>query len=97
VVLEATAKNSAGETLAQYRKDYIHMGIDVDNYQRHGAWQIKEIVDLALQPLEVQKERIEMSLPEGTEEASFHVQLVYYLTSGKSTVVAEYAKKLVYQ
>ena len=83
--------------MAEYRKDYIHMGIDVDNYQRHGAWQIKEIVDLSIQPLEVQKERIEMSLPEGTEEASFNVRLLYFVKGGTSTVVAEYSKELIYQ
>ena len=38
-----------------------------------------------------------MSLPEGTADAVFDVRLVYYLTAGKSTVVAEYSKHLTYQ
>lgn len=97
MVLEATAKDSKGNILAEYKKDYIHIGVDLDNYQRHGAWQIKEIVDLSIQPLEVQKERIEMTLPEGTADAVFGVRLVYYLTAGKSTVVAEDSRQLTYQ
>jgi hypothetical protein len=94
VVLEVIAKDRSGREIGRKRIDYVHMGIDVDNYQRHGAWQIKEIIDLSIQPLETRRERIELWFEDSKAEARLEggtitSRLVYFLKSDKSTVVAE--------
>jgi len=89
-----TAKDKAGKELAKQVKDYIHMGIDIDNWQRHGAWQIKEIVDLSIQPLSPQKERFELWFPDGTDSVDIEAKLMYYLKGDKSTVVDQFKQKV---
>ena len=71
------------------------MGLDIDQWQRHGAWQIKEVIDLSIQPLETQKERFEFRFPKGTEEVHLHTKLFYYLNSKKFTLVTEDKRKLI--
>ncbi|RMD59981.1 MAG: hypothetical protein D6828_00725 [Nitrospirae bacterium] len=92
-----TAKDENGKILLQKKKEYIHIGIDVDNYQRYGAWQIKEIIDLAIQPREVTKERFELAFPKETDKATLITRLYYYLNSSKHTLVAEDKKELSWE
>ncbi len=89
-----TAKDQDGKIVAKEKKDYIHMGLDIDNWQRHGAWQIKEIVDLSIQPLETQKERFELLFPDGTTDVTVNTKLYYYIKGSKSTLVDENTMKV---
>ncbi len=96
MVLEVAAKDGSGKILVSEKKDYIHMGVDIDNWQRHGAWQIKEIIDLSIQPLETQKERFELLFPDGTTEVTLEAKLYYYLKGSEKakTLVDEFTGKV---
>ncbi len=89
-----TAKDNKGKELAKERRDYIHMGIDIDNWQRHGAWQIKEVVDLSIQPLTTQMERFELWFPDGTDAVTLDAKLYYYVKGSKRTLVDESSQKI---
>ncbi len=84
-----TAKDENGNVLYSNEKEYLEIGLDVDGYMRYGAWQIKELLDLTLQPLKVQEENYLFILPKNIKEANVTVN-VYYKISGKK-------KDLIYQ
>ncbi len=84
-----TAKDENGKVLYSNEKEYLEIGLDVDGYMRYGAWQIKELLDLTLQPLKVQEENYLFILPKNIKEANVTVN-VYYKISGKK-------KDLIYQ
>lgn len=54
----------------------------MDGRMRYGAWQIKEIVDLTLQPLEIKKEQFLMNFDTDVEEVEIEAVLTYFV-SGK--------------
>jgi len=89
VVLEVTAKDEKGNVLYNNEKEYLEIGLDIDGYMRYGAWQIKELLDLTLQPLKTQEENYLFILPKNIKEANVAVN-VYYKISGKK-------KDLIYQ
>ena len=89
MVLEVTAKDEKGNVLYNNEKEYLEIGLDIDGYMRYGAWQIKELLDLTLQPLKTQEENYLFILPKNIKEANVAVN-VYYKISGKK-------KDLIYQ
>jgi hypothetical protein len=75
VVLEVTARTESGVVIPMGRKAYWEVGLDLDGDHRLGAWQIKEIVDLALPPRKTTAERFIAELPEGTKSAEIEVKI----------------------
>jgi hypothetical protein len=78
VVLEVTAKTESGIAIPMGRKTYWEVGLDLDGDHRLGAWQIKEIVDLALPPRKTTAERFIAELPEGTKSAEIEVKVTAF-------------------
>lgn len=78
MVLEAAAKTDKGAVIEMGRKEYWELGMDIDGDHRLGAWQIKEIIDLALQPGEKTRERFAAELPLDTKSAEIEVRITYY-------------------
>ena len=88
MVLDVTAKNLAEsdpekQILFQTQEKYFEIGRDMENRMRYGAWQIKDIVDLTLQPLETRKESYLMNFDTDIEEVEIEATLSYFI-SGKS-------------
>ncbi len=98
MVLEVTAKDTkTGKILYKDERKYFEIGLDLDGYMRYGAWQIKEIVDLTLQPLKTQHERFFFVLNKGVEEAEVTVNVYYYISGKKGDLIYQKKKILSYK
>jgi len=69
------------------QKKYFEIGRDMEGRMRYGAWQIKEIVDLTLQPLEIQREQYLMNFDTDVEAAEIEAVLSYYISGTQGDVV----------
>jgi hypothetical protein len=101
VVLEVTAinpdeKDSEKRVLFNDKKDYWEIGKDLEGRMRYGAWQIKEIVDLTLQPMQTQKEKYLIHFDTDIERVEVEATLSYYISGGKGDVVYSTKKMLEY-
>jgi hypothetical protein len=93
VVLEVTAKDDKGKEIKE-SKAYYPIGVDLDGYMRYGAWQIKEQIDLTLQPLEVRKEQYIFEFSEKATSADVTVNVYYYISGKKGDLIYTTKKHL---
>jgi hypothetical protein len=101
VVLDVTARNLAAsdpekQVLFADQKKYFEIGRDMEGRMRYGAWQIKEIVDLTLQPLETKKEEFLMNFDTDIEEVEIEAILTYFVSGKKKDVVYSIKKNIAY-
>ncbi len=97
MVLEVTAKDlSSGKVLYKDSRTYFEIGLDLDGFMRYGAWQIKEIVDLTLQPLKTQHERFFITLDKNVEKAEVNVNVYYYISGKKGDLIHQEKKIIVF-
>lgn len=78
------------------QKTYFEIGRDMEGRMRYGAWQIKEIIDLTLQPLETQKEQYLINFDTDVEEVEIEAVLTYFVSGGKKDVVYSVKEKIAY-
>ena len=102
MVLDVTARNlnekdPEKQVLFSAQKKYFEIGRDLDNRMRYGAWQIKEIVDLTLQPLQIQKEQFLMNFDTDVEEVEIEANLSYFISGKSGEVVYSIKEKLAYE
>ncbi len=101
MVLDVTARNlnesdPEKQVMFSAQKKYFEIGRDMDGRMRHGAWQIKEIVDLTLQPMEKQKEQYLMNFDTDVEAVEIEAVLTYYINGKSSEVVHTVKEQLSY-
>jgi hypothetical protein len=97
VRLEVSATDKQGRELFRERKRYFQIGMDTEQYMRYGAWQIKEYLDLTLQPKSAQEERFLMHFKKKTNEATVDVTLTYCLSGKKCDVIYRESRRLTYR
>ncbi len=97
MVLDVTAKDSNGNELFKAEKKYFEIGVDTDRDMRYGAWQIKEIIDLTLPPMQTQKEQFLLNFDSDTEEVTIDVKLWYYINGKSGHVVHSVSETLEYE
>ncbi len=68
----------------------------MEGRMRYGAWQIKEIVDLTLQPLEIKKEEFLMNFDTDTEEVEIEAILTYFVSGKIKDVVYSIKENIAY-
>lgn len=78
------------------KKTYFEIGRDMEGRMRYGAWQIKEIVDLTLQPLEIQKEQYLMNFDTDVENVEFEAVLTYFVSGKIKDVVYTVTENVTY-
>ena len=96
-----TARNLAEtdpqkQILFQTQEKYFEIGRDLENRMRYGAWQIKEIVDLTLQPLQTRKEQYLINFDTDIEEVEVEATLSYFISGKKGDVVYSVKENLVF-
>ena len=90
-----TAKDlDTGKVLYRDERKYFEIGLDLDGYMRYGAWQIKEIVDLTLQPLKTQHERFFFVMGKEVKKVEVAVNLYYYISGKKGDLIHQ--KKFIF-
>lgn len=97
-----TARNLAEEDpdkqiLFSTQKNYFEIGRDLQNRMRYGAWQIKEIVDLTLQPMQTRREQYLINFDTDVEEVEIEAKLSYFVSGKKGDVVYSIKEKLTYE
>jgi len=102
VVLDVTARNleekdPQKQVLFTAQEKYFEIGRDLDNRMRYGAWQIKEIVDLTLQPMQTRREQYLMHFDTDVMEVEIEATLSYYISGKKGDIVYSIKEKLVYE
>ncbi len=88
------AKNDNENELFRAQKTWFEIGVDTDRDMRYGAWQIKEIIDLTLPPLQTQKEQYLINLDTDVEQVELEAKLYYYISGGKGDVIYSVKKIL---
>ena len=101
MVLDVTAKNidetdPEKQLLFSDQKIWWEIGKDLHGRMRYGAWQIKEIVDLTLQPMQTQKERFLMNFDTDIETVEIEVTLSYFISGKKGDVIHSEKKTFEY-
>lgn len=89
-------KDQAKQILFTTTKKYFEIGRDLQNRMRYGAWQIKEIVDLTLQPLETRQEQFLLNFDTDIENVEIEAKLSYFISGGKGDVVYEVKEVINY-
>lgn len=97
MVLDVTAKDAQGKILFSETRKYFEIGVDTDRDMRYGAWQIKELIDLTLPPLQTRKERFLMHFDTDTEEVEIEAGLWYYISGAKGDVIHTVKRKLEFE
>lgn len=82
------------KVLFNAKKNYWEIGKDLNGRMRYGAWQIKEIVDLTLQPMQTQKEQYLIHFDTDVRKVEVEASLSYYISGGKGDVVYSTTKQL---
>ncbi|OEU56221.1 MAG: hypothetical protein BA862_03855 [Desulfobulbaceae bacterium S3730MH12] len=78
------------------QEKYFEIGRDLQNRMRYGAWQIKEIVDLTLQPMQTRREQYLINFDTDVEEVEIEASLSYFISGKKGDVVYSIKEKLTY-
>lgn len=97
-----TARNLAEkdpnkQVMFSVQKKYYEIGRDLNNRMRYGAWQIKEIVDLTLQPMQTRREQYVMNFDTDVQEVEIEAKLSYFINGKKGDVVYSTKEKLIYE
>lgn len=79
------------------QEKYFEIGRDLQNRMRYGAWQIKEIVDLSLQPMQTKREQYLMHFDTDVEEVEIEAVLSYFVSGKKGDIVYSVKEKISYE
>lgn len=91
-----TARDNEGKEYKE-TKSYYPIGIDLDGFMRYGAWQIKEMIDLTLQPKTVRRERMVFEFDRKIESADITVNVYYYISGKKGDKIYTHSKHLEFE
>jgi hypothetical protein len=94
VVLEVTAKTDKGTLIPIGSREYMEIGYDLDGNQRMGSWEIKEVLDLSLQPARKTEERFVAEMPEGTKRADVEVKVTMFPSPKEQFIVHRVIKTI---
>ena len=97
MVLDVTAKTETGTQVFAQRKEWREVGIDLQGDQKVKAWEIKNTIDLALQPRRTQSERLIIPFPEGTTSAEIEATLTYHHRPGEEFVVHRSGRRVTFR
>lgn len=87
-------KDAKKQEMFKASKTWFEIGVDMDRDMRYGAWQIKEIVDLTLPPLQTQKERYIMHFDTDTSDIEIEAKLFYYISGKKGDEIYSVKKQV---
>jgi hypothetical protein len=94
VVLDVTAKTETGAKVYSYQKVWREIGIDLAGNEQVKSWEIKNTLDLALQPRQTHSERLTIALPDGTRAVDIEAVLTYQHRPGEEFIVHRAARKV---
>lgn len=97
MVLDVTAKTDKNPKAFSYQKVWQEIGVDLKGEQKVKAWEIKNTIDLALQPRRVHTERLAIELPEGTTATEIEATLTYHHRPGEEFVIHRVVRKVEFR
>ncbi|KJU87427.1 cytochrome c [Candidatus Magnetobacterium bavaricum] len=97
IVLDITAINEKDKVVWSETKEFFEAGLDINGNRRYDPWEVKDILDLSLQPRKMTSEIYYPHFPEDTKQIKLQVRLRYIHTEGLEFLVHEERKVLRYQ
>ena len=97
MVLDVTTKTETGTRVSTYRKEWKEVGTDLSGDQRVKAWEIKNTIDLALQPRRTHTKTLTIPFPEGTTAAEIEATLTYHHRPGEEFVVHRVLRRVTFR
>lgn len=97
MVLDVTAKTATGQQVFSHRREWKEIGIDLNGDQQVKAWEIKNTIDMALQPRQTHTERLSIPFPEGTTAGEIEATLTYHHRPGEEFVVHRAVRKVTFR
>jgi hypothetical protein len=94
VVLDVTAKTENNPKVFGYQKVWQEIGVDLKGDQKVKAWEIKNTIDMALQPRRTHTETLAINFPEGTAAAEIEATLTYHHRPGEEFVVHRVVRRV---
>jgi hypothetical protein len=94
VVLDVTARTENNPRIFNYQKVWQEIGIDLNGQQKVKAWEIKNTIDLSLQPRRTHTETLTINFPEGTIAGEIEATLTYHHRPGEEFVVHRVVRKV---
>jgi hypothetical protein len=91
-----TAKTASNPKVFSYQKVWQEIGVDLKGEQKVKAWEIKNTIDLALQPRRTHTETLSINFPEGTDAAEIEATLTYQHRPGEDFVVHRIVRKITF-
>lgn len=91
-----TAKTQDGQKVFSHRKVWQEIGTDLRGNQQYKSWEIKNTVDLSLQPRATHTERLAIPFPAGTAAAEIEATVTYHHRPGEEFVVHRVAKPVTF-
>ena len=92
-----TAKTETGAKVWSQQKVWQEIGVDIVGDQRVKAWEIKNTIDLALQPRRTHTETFTVVLPEGTKAVEIEATLTYHHRPGEEFMVDRAVRKVTFR
>ncbi len=92
-----TANTDKGVKVFGYQKVWQEIGVDLNGDQKVRAWDIKNTIDLALQPRRIHTETLTILFPEGTTGAEVVATLTYHHRPGEEFVVHRAARRILFR
>lgn len=80
-----------------YQKVWREVGVDLNGDQKFKAWEIKNTIDLALQPRRTHTETLMIPFAEGTAGAEIEATLTYHHRPGEEFIVHRASRKLAFK
>ena len=96
MVLDVTAKTENNPKLYSYQKVWQEIGVDLKGDQKVKAWEIKNTIDLALQPRRTHSETLTINFPPGTTAGEVEATLIYHHRPGEEFVVHRVVRKVTF-
>lgn len=92
-----TAKTEAGTKVFGHQKTWREIGVDLAGNQQFKSWEIKNTIDLALQPRQTATERLTIAPPDGTKTLEIEAVLTYHHRPGEEFVVHRTVRKVPFR
>ncbi len=92
-----TAKTETGAKVYGYQKTWREIGVDLAGNQQFKSWEIKNTLDLSLQPRQTATERLTIPLPDGTKSVEIEAVLTYHHRPGEEFVVHRAVRRVPFR
>ncbi len=91
-----TAKTEAGAKIFGHQKVWQEIGVDLAGKQQFKSWEIKNTIDMALQPRRTHTETLTIPFPDGATAGEIEATITYHHRPGEEFVVHRVTRRVAF-